>query len=156
MPDFCCVCALAVALLTASLFVALRGDQTVERAGFLKLLSEEQLQRYQGIVRMRRRIYLESLGLGIALSAAWIAFLSRAGQSKLSMAHGACLAGAGTLGTSYFYYTLHPKRDYMIKHLQSERQKAAWLRVYRGFQVNYHAGLLLGLLGAMAAGAALC
>ena len=154
--DYCAVCSLAIALLTASLFVSLRGDQTIERAGFLKLLSDKQLKRYQGIVRMRRRIYLESLGLGIVLTAAIILWLTRYGKEQLNMMHKACIAGAVTLGTSYFYYTLHPKSDYMLRHLDSERQRSAWLKVYRGFQVNYHAGFLLGLLGAMVGAAVLC
>ena len=156
MADFCCTCALAVALLTASLFAALRGEQTVNKAGFLKTLTPPLLERYQGIVMRRRRLYIESLALGIALSVATILYLTRVAKRKMGLVHGACVAGAVTLGTSYFYYMLHPKNEYMVPHLTTGEQRAAWFKVYREHQIEYSTGLLVGLLGSVAMGTAFC
>jgi hypothetical protein len=36
----------------------------------------------------------------------------------------------------------------MVLHFKNNTQDAAnWLRVYRGMQVNYHVGLVLGIAG---------
>jgi hypothetical protein len=50
--------------------------------------------------------------------------------------------------TNYFYYILSPKSDWMILHIEGDKQKKAWLSVYRIMQYNYHFGALLGLVGA--------
>jgi hypothetical protein len=44
---------------------------------------------------------------------------------------------------------LSPKSDWMVLHFntQSNKDAANWLRVYRGMQVNYHVGLVLGIAG---------
>ena len=44
---------------------------------------------------------------------------------------------------------LKPKTDYMVLHLDKEDQRQAWLNIYRGMQVKYHIGLVLGILAAM-------
>jgi hypothetical protein len=64
-----------------------------------------------------------------------------------------CSVAAITLATNYFYYMLSPKSDWMVLHFNTQNQNqnnndaANWLRVYRGMQVNYHVGLVLGIAG---------
>jgi hypothetical protein len=49
---------------------------------------------------------------------------------------------------------LSPKSDWMVLHFENDNNSnnnhsdaANWLRVYRGMQVNYHVGLVLGIAG---------
>jgi hypothetical protein len=60
-----------------------------------------------------------------------------------------CTVAAITLATNYFYYVLSPKSDWMVLHFKHDKPEDAanWLRVYRGMQVNYHVGLVLGIAG---------
>jgi hypothetical protein len=65
-----------------------------------------------------------------------------------------CSVAAITLATNYFYYVLSPKSDWMVLHFNPQNNQnnnnndaANWLRVYRGMQVNYHVGLVLGIAG---------
>jgi len=75
-----------------------------------------------------------------------------------------CNVAAITLTTNYFYYMLSPKSDWMVLHFNNNNNNnnnhsdaanedaanedaANWLRVYRGMQVNYHVGLVLGIAG---------
>jgi hypothetical protein len=71
-----------------------------------------------------------------------------------------CNVAAITLATNYFYYMLSPKSDWMVLHFNNNNNNnnnnhsdaanedaANWLRVYRGMQVNYHVGLVLGIAG---------
>ena len=49
--------------------------------------------------------------------------------------------------TNYFYYMLSPKTDWMLNHVESKEQTQAWLKMYRTCSFNYHAGLVLGIIG---------
>tara|TARA_B100001142_G_scaffold269979_1_gene275866 strand:- start:304 stop:552 length:249 start_codon:yes stop_codon:yes gene_type:complete len=70
-------------------------------------------------------------------------------KKKTNSLYNACLAGAITFLTEYFFYILHPKSDYMINHLHKEKQRKEWLNIYRTMQVNYHIGLVVGIVGVM-------
>ena len=52
------------------------------------------------------------------------------------------------------YYV--PKTDYMVLHLDSKKQREAWLAIYRYMQLKYHTGLALGVIAAMLAAKATC
>jgi hypothetical protein len=67
-----------------------------------------------------------------------------------------CMVGGITLLTNYLYYMLSPKSDYMVLHLDDQRQRVAWLDIYRGMQVKYHVGLALGIGAAMLAAGSVC
>ena len=57
---------------------------------------------------------------------------------------------------NYFFYILHPKTDYMVLHLNTEKERKAWLDIYKTMQFNYHLGFALGLVGMMFVGSSLC
>jgi hypothetical protein len=67
-----------------------------------------------------------------------------------------CMVAAVAFSVNYFYYILSPKSDWMVLHLKSGEETNAWLKVYRTMQVNYHIGLVLGILAVVAFGNALC
>ena len=46
----------------------------------------------------------------------------------------------------YFYYILSPRPDYMVLHLKTQEQKEGWLKVYRKMQIQYHIGLVIGII----------
>ena len=35
----------------------------------------------------------------------------------------------------------------MVLHLESKKEKKAWLNIYKTMQFNYHLGFVLGLIG---------
>ena len=67
-----------------------------------------------------------------------------------------CTIVAITFVVSYFYYILHPKSDWMVKHLHSKDQRDAWLQVYRHMQVQCHVGFVLGIIAVFIYGTAVC
>ena len=73
--------------------------------------------------------------------------------NKLTML---CSVIAITFVVSYFYYILHPKSDWMVKHLQTKTQREAWLTVYRHMQVLCHMGFGLGLVAVFLYGTSVC
>jgi hypothetical protein len=110
-------------------------------------LTADQRQTYAKIVEERRGIYLRGFGWGLLLSALLLGIHHQ--YRTLSRAGLLCSVSAITLATNYFYYVLSPKSDWMVLHFNHDnpRDAANWLRVYRGMQVNYHVGLVLGIAG---------
>ena len=144
-------CAIAVVLIVANIYLTLTADRTKDKADFYRTLNHELQSRYEAIIQERKLIYLKGSGLGLILSAIAI-FMCRA-RKPIQMG---CLAGAITLATTYLFYIIHPKTDYIVLHLDKTEQRTAWLDVYRSMQMKYHIGLVLGIGAAMALGYSVC
>ena len=123
------------------------GNRSELVKNYMRSLTPDQQQTYAKIVDERRGIYLRGFGWGLLLSALLLGVHHQyAGMSRAGLL---CTVAAITLATNYFYYVLSPKSDWMVLHFntQNNNDAANWLRVYRGMQVNYHVGLVLGIAG---------
>jgi hypothetical protein len=109
-------------------------------------LSPKQRPIYDNIVAERQRISIQGYSLGAFLSLLLIISNS---QYKIFKApySSVCLVLMISFFTNYFYYMLSPKTDWMLNHMESSAQAQAWVKMYRTMQYNYHAGLVLGILG---------
>jgi len=144
----CCAtsCGIAATLIAGMAYCTYMGNRTQLMQDYLRTLTPDQQQTYARIVEERRGIYLRGFGWGLLLSALLLGIHHQ--YSAMSRAVLLCCVTAITLATNYFYYVLSPKSDWMVLHFKNNTQDAAnWLRVYRGMQVNYHVGLVLGIAG---------
>ena len=144
----CCAtsCGIAATLIAGMAYCTYMGNRTQLMQDYLRTLTPDQQQIYAKIVEERRGIYLRGFGWGLLLSALLLGIHHQ--YSAMSRAGLLCCVTAITLATNYFYYVLSPKSDWMVLHFKNNTQDAAnWLRVYRGMQVNYHVGLVLGIAG---------
>ena len=41
---------------------------------------------------------------------------------------------------------LSPKTDWILSHMNNEKEIKSWLLMYREMQFNYHMGLVLGII----------
>ena len=155
----CCAtsCGIAATLLAGMAYCTYMGNRTQLMQDYLRTLTPDQQQTYAKIVEERRGIYLRGFGWGLLLSA----LLLGIHHQYLTMSRTVllCNVAAITLATNYFYYVLSPKSDWMVLHFKANNNNpnnnsdaanedaANWLRVYRGMQVNYHVGLVLGIAG---------
>ena len=57
-----------------------------------------------------------------------------------------CLVLATSFITNFFYYILSRKKNWMLNSIDTPEQTKAWLKMYRGMQVYYHTGLVLGII----------
>lgn len=105
-------------------------------------LSPELQARYHKIKEERMKISCQGYGLGLVLALFVILTLRR----KMNTLGLVCTVVAVSFVTNYFYYTLSPKSDWMLPHMNSKEEVNAWLMMYREMQVQYHAGLVLGIL----------
>jgi hypothetical protein len=123
------------------------GNRSELVKNYMRSLTPDQQQTYAKITEERRGIYLRGFGWGLLLSALVLGIHHQyAGMSRAALL---CTVAAITLATNYFYYVLSPKSDWMVLHFNTNNNDDAanWLRVYRGMQVNYHVGLVLGIAG---------
>jgi uncharacterized membrane protein YkgB len=103
--------------------------------------------RYEKISKERSRISYTGYALGFIISLFIIYYNINLKKQKLSKWSIVCLVMATCFLTNYFYYILSPKSDWMLNHTNSPEQVKAWLQMYRNMQINYHAGIVLGIVG---------
>jgi uncharacterized membrane protein len=107
----------------------------------------ENLQKiYEQITNERTRIYYQGYILGFILSLVIIATNVYSDHKMLSTMSMICLVLATSFVTNYFYYILSPKKNWMLDYIKTPDQTKAWLQMYRGMQVYYHTGLVLGIV----------
>jgi hypothetical protein len=129
-------CTLAFVVLISMAYMVMITDKSSE---LISVLNEDQLIRYKKIVKERRNHMIVGYIIGLALSI--VAVLST--KDKV---YQVCYAITITYFASYFYYTLVPKSDYMLIHLETEEQRRAWLAVYLKMKNNYHLSFILGIV----------
>ena len=107
----------------------------------------EKLQKiYEEITNERTTIYYQGYALGFILSFFIIIANVYSGHKMLSTMSMVCLVLATSFITNYFYYMLSPKKNWMLNYIKTPDQTKAWLQMYRGMQVYYHTGLVLGII----------
>ena len=136
-------CSVAVVFLVATVYVHM--TPSTKKDIYRAYLNEEQNARYDKIIKERRDISLQGYGLGLLLAVTIV--LARYFR-KIMLTDGAtvCVAMSVALATHYFYYVLSEKSDWMVLHMETKEQKQAWLDIYRAMQVNYHVGIVTGVL----------
>lgn len=110
---------------------------------YKSILSDDLKQRYETISKERTNISYQGYILGVILSFVIIFYNSK----KMNTTSLVCTVIATTFVTNYFYYILSPKSDWMLTHLNTQKERDGWLLMYREMQYNYHMGLVLGIIG---------
>ena len=128
-------CTLAAVFIFSMMYMLIMVDKSSE---LVKVLDPTQMEIYKKIVVERRNLMIFGYIIGLILSAVMTLYVNKRSLQV-------CYAIIITYMTSYFYYTLMPKSDYMLLHLNSD-QNEAWLSVYLKMKNNYHLSFLLGML----------
>jgi len=103
-------------------------------------------KRYDEISKERMKISIYGYIYGFILSLFIIFYNIRIKRVKMDSFSLVCNVMATSFLTIYFYYILSPKKDWMLNHVNSPEQVRAWLQMYREMAVNYHMGLVLGIV----------
>jgi len=101
---------------------------------------------YEQITNERTTIYYQGYVLGFILSLFIIFGNVYSDHKLLSTTSMVCLVLAISFITNYFYYILSPKKKWMLNYIETPDQTKLWLQMYRGMQVYYHTGLVLGII----------
>ena len=134
-------CLLGFALVGSMILCMFMTNKGKYNNNFEKLLDCDQKKKYKSIKKERLRIYLEGHFIGILIA------LLVCYNIKLESCKKICLFLVTSIGINYLYYNLIPKRDYMLKHLNSMDQNKAWLEQYLYMKNLHKLGFLLGIIG---------
>jgi len=102
------------------------------------LMDEKQQIIYKTIRQERLQHYLTGLGAGVVLSLPTL-YLIKDNTTKV------CASGIVLMMTAAIVYYNLPKTTFMVKHLNTQEQKEAWMNVSRNFIKKKMAGVLLAL-----------
>lgn len=116
-------------------------------ANYAKQFTPELQVIYKEIAEERRDIYLQGYFLGLLLSILFIFYTTRVMKQPMSVVSMVCIAITISFVVSYFYYTLAPKRKWMLDYIKGEKEIQAWLHAYRAMQLHYHSAFVIGLIG---------
>tara|TARA_Y100000389_G_scaffold16234_1_gene14311 strand:- start:2292 stop:2699 length:408 start_codon:yes stop_codon:yes gene_type:complete len=118
-----------------------------EKQNFFYTLEPEQKKVYTKIINERKTIYYIGFAIGIIISIILlnlnIKFLK---VIKSKREKNVCFVVAITFIINYLFYTIYPKSNYMILHLNDKQQVKKWLNVYLSMQLNYHLGFVFGII----------
>lgn len=148
-------CSLAFVFIISMIYMMFSIDKNEIKNNFINKLDDNQKNIYKNIVEERRNIYFMGYGIGFIISLFLIYFKSYF-NIKINKNSVICFILGITFLTTYFFYILYPKSNYMILHLKNENQIKEWLKVYKTMQWNYHFGLVLGLISILFIGKAFC
>lgn len=102
---------------------------------------------YEKLAKERMYISLYGYVLGFILSLFIIFYnLKLKKNGKWNNASIICIVMSTCFLTNYFYYILSPKSDWMLNHMDNQKEVTNWLIMYRQMQLYYHGGLVLGII----------
>ena len=137
-------CLISAILIMGSIFICCFPHRKQIMTDFMNILDEEQKKEYTNIIKMRRNIYFRSLVSSIVLSL----ILCFIGLRKNSFSiNNVCVFLALVFSFKNLFYLLSKKSSYIISKLNNEKQRNAWLNIYKNMQWHYHLGIFVGLIG---------
>jgi hypothetical protein len=131
-------CGIGLAMIVATLTVMFFGNSFGIMKQYEDTLTPELKEKYRMIVRERAMIFIQGTIIGLFFGLLYI---------RMNKDADVCAFLLLVVLIQYMYYTLIPKKDYMLNHLTTEGQIQAWLQVYKYMKLLYHAGFAVTIVG---------
>ena len=110
-------------------------------AKFFNTLDNTQKKRFIAIKKERLMIWLKSTILAVIVSI--LGYTQFKNDNKLI---NTCQMLFVYFVVQYLVYSLYPKSDWMLHHINDKKQNKAWLEMYSYMKNRWHLGLVLGLI----------
>ncbi len=140
-------CMISAVFIISMIYFYNSTDKSTIVKQYKEKLSPELQQRYDRISKERMNISYQGYAAGFILSLCILYYNLNIKGAKMSNFSLVCTLMSTCFLTNYFYYMLYPKSDWMLNHVDNQEEVQAWLQMYREMQYNYHAGLVLGIVG---------
>ena len=134
-------CYIASAFIGGSLMLMLKDNKKKN-----KNFSKKQQNAYENIKKERTLIWIKATITGIFVSIT----LSKFGKYIFGLNdpfNRSCINTLVFYGVQHLYYTLHPKKDWMLNHIENKEDIQWWLNCYKSMQYKWHLGFVLGIIG---------
>jgi len=135
-------CYIASAFLGGSLMLMMSDKNKKNYSKF----SKEQQIAFKKIKKERTLIWVKSTLLAVFISIT----VSKFGKYLFGMEdpfNRSCINTLVFYGVQHLSYTLHPKSDWMLNHIESKKDIQWWLQCYKSMQYKWHLGFVLGIIG---------
>jgi len=109
-------------------------------------LSPELQTVYKKIVKERQSIFYMGYLIGFVVAILFLLFSFKYMGRRLSTSAVVCSVVAISFIVNHLYYILAPKTDYMVSHLNNQRDRDNWVEMYRRMQVYFHGSMVVGLV----------
>ena len=139
-------CGLSTAFIIGMIYMTNATTKSQIAKEYEEQLTEELKPVYKKVVKERMEIYYIGYILGFILALLLLVGNSYLLKKKYTTSAMICQTLLISFVVNYFYYILTPKKTMMLDHIKTEEQTKAWLKMYKGMQYNYHAGMALGLV----------
>ena len=143
------LCLIAAGLFGSMLYVMIFHNKRQQTQHMESLLDDNQKAIYRGIIKERLTIYIYGLLLGLLSGFTYISYYPI--KNTLDI----CTFVVLILGIVYLFYGLYPKNAYMLSHLNTPQQTAAWMDIYRTMKRRCLVGFVLGAVAFLLFGYAL-
>ena len=132
----------AVALIVKKFYMIANYDKTELMQNLISKLNDKEKEIYKKIKLERFEIYSKGSMYGFIALVVFL-FLNK---NTTSIITNVLIAIIIWSMTTYFYYTLSKKSDYMIKYLDTQEEREAWLEIYKTMKNNCHGGFVIGII----------
>lgn len=137
-------CSVALVVLFSMVYMTVMVDTQSLTNNLQSKLTPEESQKYLSIVDERKKLYLQGFSLGFLVS--MVALYLMKSETKMNTMTMVCLTIVISYLVMYFYYTLMPKQDLLVVHLNNPEARMAWMKYYQTMKTNYHVSMLLGVV----------
>lgn len=139
-------CVLSTIFIIAIIYFYYASNHSKVANSYKAKLPKNLLVNYNEIVNERFMISIIGFILGLIISIGFILFNINYLQKKISSLPMFCIIVGISFLTNYFFYILYPKSDWMLNHITDQKTYKLWVNMYRSMQVNYHLGLVFGII----------
>ena len=133
-------CALGTTLLISSIFLTIVKKNSDVFIKFKRLLTREQLEKYNEIIKERIMIYTIGMATGLFVGGIYY-YYNR--KEKYALCKFLVIVYMLKLAIYYFY----PKKPLMLYSLTTKAQTSAWADIYTEMKTKWRKSLLVGFLG---------
>ena len=105
-------------------------------------LDDEQKQKFDRIVKERTSIFKKSLGGALILTLVLVLTLI---NKNMDLKKQICVVIVSSVFLMTLFYMIHPKSDYMVRHLKTQDQRDKWVKMRMDMGMKKYVGLGLGV-----------
>ena len=139
-------CFLSAAFIGSSIYMMITDKSNSEHKEMYKSFSKEKQEIYKKIKKERLIIWFKASIIAIFLSVL-VAYYHENIFSSTTAFSRTCITTLVYYGVQHLIYIMHPKTDYMLNHVENNKEAKAWLTKYKTMQRKWHTGFILGIFG---------
>ena len=111
-------------------------------------LSDKAKKHYENIKRERMMIWIKSSVIGVIVALLVNTFAGKMVKGQNGECFNkSCMSASIFFVVQYLVYSLHPKSDWVLNHVENSEQTKLWLEHYKYMKRKWHIGLVLGIIG---------